>query len=545
MNDVARESLFISHPRLRKQWKIVENSMNNKEPAKKKRASSKKKAVEVSNNDVSYERDFMWKLINDFKSYLATITNDSGMFILLIFLIWILILIIFIYLFFFLLKKTKDSYDILYCERFIDWIIDLLAQLPTRRFFKKLLEHSFLLPAINLSELVKSQKGELFQAIVEKLEYYYFFEVDEFSGSALTTDEITERHYERIQHLQVIAYKFFSPTLRAFALRNVASIENRKNLSSNLSILSSEQIKDLSVRLGLINEKDNISSDILLESIILMHESRPPRLEGLIDMPIYPNEDIMWNEELKSSIDIFGLRCMALPKLNLQFLSIHDYLYRNFTLYQLNSAKELKDDLEDVIRRMAPRLSNDGSKTEFTGWARMSAQIEDFSMDEVVKPNLGQTAPSLVTSKVSVNLGTMSPEIQSEWKSIHQNDILFLVKISSNVPRDSSPDKNLPFPEAFGIVSVRGCQVEKVFDGKGNEIGIDGTIIARKQDDDKQKRRRNFIRDPNRPDYSDKQYRIDPTIQKRTFKVSLDANQYYVDIREDKDFLYEDKNRRR
>lgn len=87
MNDVARESLFISHPRLRKQWKIVENSMNNKEPAKKKRASSKKKAVEVSNNDVSYERDFMWKLINDFKSYLATITNDSGMFILLIFLI--------------------------------------------------------------------------------------------------------------------------------------------------------------------------------------------------------------------------------------------------------------------------------------------------------------------------------------------------------------------------------------------------------------------------------------------------------------------------
>ena len=31
---------------------VYENSMNNKEPAKKKRASSKKKAVEVSNNDV-------------------------------------------------------------------------------------------------------------------------------------------------------------------------------------------------------------------------------------------------------------------------------------------------------------------------------------------------------------------------------------------------------------------------------------------------------------------------------------------------------------
>ena len=32
--------------------------------------------------------------------------------------------------------------------------------------------------------------------------------------------------------------------------------------------------------------------------------------------------------------------CLALPKLNLQFLTLHDYLLRNLTLFQLESTCE-------------------------------------------------------------------------------------------------------------------------------------------------------------------------------------------------------------
>lgn len=43
---------------------------------------------------------------------------------------------------------------------------------------------------------------------------------------------------------------------------------------------------------------------------------------------------------------------LALPKLNLQFLSFHDYLLRNFILFQLESTYEIREDLEDAVKRV-------------------------------------------------------------------------------------------------------------------------------------------------------------------------------------------------
>ena len=69
---------------------------------------------------------------------------------------------------------------------------------------------------------------------------------------------------------------------------------------------------------------------------------------------------------------------LALPKLNLQFLTIHDYLLRNFNLFRLETTYEIRQDIEDVVKRLAPRISYPSSKTEFTGWARMAVEIELF-----------------------------------------------------------------------------------------------------------------------------------------------------------------------
>lgn len=48
------------------------------------------------------------------------------------------------------------------------------------------------------------------------------------------------------------------------------------------------------------------------------------------------------------------LGCLALPKLNLQFLTLHDYLLRNFNLFRLESTYEIRQDIEDVVCRMKP-----------------------------------------------------------------------------------------------------------------------------------------------------------------------------------------------
>ena len=43
---------------------------------------------------------------------------------------------------------------------------------------------------------------------------------------------------------------------------------------------------------------------------------------------------------------------LALPKLNLQYLTFHDYLLRNFNLFRLESTYEIRQDVEDVALRL-------------------------------------------------------------------------------------------------------------------------------------------------------------------------------------------------
>ncbi len=56
-----------------------------------------------------------------------------------------------------------------------------------------------------------------------------------------------------------------------------------------------------------------------------------------------------------------GEGCLALPKLHLQFLTLHDYLLRNFNLFRLESTYEIRQDIEDAVSRMKPRRAEDGS----------------------------------------------------------------------------------------------------------------------------------------------------------------------------------------
>lgn len=48
-----------------------------------------------------------------------------------------------------------------------------------------------------------------------------------------------------------------------------------------------------------------------------------------------------------------GETCLALPKLNLQFLTAHDYLLRNFSLFRLEATYEIREDIADVLSRVS------------------------------------------------------------------------------------------------------------------------------------------------------------------------------------------------
>lgn len=87
-------------------------------------------------------------------------------------------------------------------------------------------------------------------------------------------------------------------------------------------------------------EARNYSSKYLFIFQVSRYERRPSQLEALNSMPLYPTEDIIWNENIVPTEYFSGDGCLALPKLNLQFLTLHDYLLRNFNLFRLESTCE-------------------------------------------------------------------------------------------------------------------------------------------------------------------------------------------------------------
>lgn len=231
---------------------------------------------------------------------------------------------------------------------------------------------------------------------------------------------------------------------------------------------------------------------------ISRHERRISQLNALNEMPLYPTELIIWDENLVPSDFYHGDNCLALPKLNLQFLTLHDYLLRNFNLFRLESTYEIRQDIEDAVSRMLPWLSEEG-EVVFGGWARMALPIASFAVIDVAKPHIGEQKPSRVRADVSVVLNVRR-EVQEEWENLRKHDVCFLITVRPTMPIGSRYNPREPFIPQVGLTYVRGCEIEGMLDENGKVIE-DGP-------------------DPK------------PQLvgEKRTYRVWLDRNQYKADM---------------
>ncbi|KAJ8670444.1 hypothetical protein QAD02_001703 [Eretmocerus hayati] len=337
------------------------------------------------------------------------------------------------------------------------------------------------------------------------LKFYARFEISEETGDPLTDYDMTQIHYSKITSLQKAAFTKF-PELRSFALANVASVNNRDALFKHFGCLSQDKLRAIASYLNLVppEERERIENwyrldlDFLKELLITRHERRASQLEELNEMPLYPTEDIIWNESIVPTEYFSGEGCLALPKLNLQFLTLHDYLLRNFNLFRLESTYEIRQDIEDAISRLSPWRAEDGG-AYFGGWARMAQPIVHFAVVEVAKPNIGEKRPSRVRADITINLNVRK-EIKSEWENLRKHDVCFLVTLKPQNPIGQKYNHKLPFIPQVGLTTVRGCEVEGMLDTNGRVI-----------EDGPEPR-------PMLPGDT------------RTYRVWLDCNQYRVDM---------------
>ncbi|XP_004519648.1 intron-binding protein aquarius [Ceratitis capitata] len=441
--------------------------------------------------EVEWERHFLQNLIIQFLSILEAIS----------------------------LEGDVQPSIVAYCERFLEFIIDLEALLPTRRFFNTVLDDTHLLVRAQICNLVQREDGKLFGQLLDMLKFYTRFEISDVTGDSLTDHQMTQLHYKKITSLQRAAFAKF-PDLRLFALSNVASVDTRESLQRHFGALNATALKEIASFLNLVPESletpfqwHRLDDEFLKELLITRHERRCSQLEALNEMPLYPTEDIIWDENIVPSEYFSGDGCLALPKLNLQFLTLHDYLLRNFNLFRLESTYEIRQDIEDAVSRMLPWQSEDGDVV-FGGWARMALPIASFAVVEVTKPHIGERKPSRVRADVSVTL-SVRKEIKEEWENLRKHDVCFLITVKPTKPYGTKYNPREPFIPQTGLVYVRGCEVEGMLD-------VNGRVI----EDGPEPR-------PHLPG------------EQRTYRVWLDSNQYRLDmdsLQDGSDDVYESFN---
>lgn len=396
----------------------------------------------------------------------------------------------------------KDS--VLYCQRFIEFIIDIESQLPLRRFFHALLEDTHFIVRCQLSSLArhKSSYGQLFNQLVELLKLYSRYEIDLMTGNPLSDTEVLRRHEQRILSFQKILWSQYEH-LKEYATKPIKAIDNPAALYKIVTGFDSkEDLYNLLRTVGLADDETMSETDrdnaSLMASILMDHYRRyESQMSKINSIPLFPNESVIWDTNLVPDQYYNYEYPLALPKLNLQFLTMSDYLLRNFMLFKNESTYEIRQDIEDGIFRSKCRWTAEGNFA--TGpKQRMSLVIKDFAIIDVAEPKLGEQCPSRVRAKVVLNMDFVRPEWKTEWEQLRKHDTCFLISFRKPSESDKLGWPEGTFPAKHHVKYVRGCEIEGLVDSEGRLV--DENLESPKF-----------------------------TNNIRTFHVLMDCNQYQID----------------
>ncbi|KAF1743708.1 LOW QUALITY PROTEIN: hypothetical protein MXB_1243, partial [Myxobolus squamalis] len=360
-------------------------------------------------------------------------------------------------------------------------LIELESLLSTRRFFNVLLDDHHVIVKLRLCDLYTSSQDKVFRELWEILKFYSKIEIDDLKGVELNHNQLLQRHYDELTRLQKIAFLEFKNEMSDFFLAPVYRIDSRDSLIKYFSNLSDPNLHLFAHHCNIVNHVPGkkLSRDFLIELLTFKYEKTCTLLNTINKLPLYPDEQLLWHKPIIPEEDWSGENCLPLPKLNLQFLTLNDYLWRNFTLFILESTYSIKIDIEDAVTRLKPWM-NELGVTEFAGWARMALPLKEFSITSVGSTDVSTSNPLFVHADLTIST-RMRESFKSEWLGLRRHDPVFLIYIEyENVGTIfSKSDQFFPSKFQYGIISVRGAEVVGMMDEDGNVLN-EGSEYKRK-----------------------------------------------------------------
>ncbi|KAF3934389.1 hypothetical protein ABW20_dc0104584 [Dactylellina cionopaga] len=328
-------------------------------------------------------------------------------------------------------ERTMMTYT-LYSERMIELFTDLLSQLPTRRYVRGLLEDLLILPCIRLSPLYASTTSKHLRQLVGLLEHFYYFEDDSLGEPDISSTPLDSRYRQNITKLQQESLRVSKTKLMILGLANYASIAKKDDLELQISVLNDSELGELYQRLSFRQSYPQgiprqIDRQFMLCAIVEAFVQRPSVVQTIKKSSLLPTEDSLFDESLLPNSNYNGAYPLPIPKLNLQYLSMTDFLWRMFFLYRAEAFFEIRRDLQDTLRKIKPKLHH-GNVT-FAGKSKMAMQINRISIVEVAQPQVSEISPAYIRAELDLPFDNVTADTRQEWEALRSDDVVFLLSI--------------------------------------------------------------------------------------------------------------------
>ena len=363
-----------------------------------------------------------------------------------------------------------------YCERFMEFLTDLQSQFPTRRYVNTLLQDLNILVAIELSPLCRSSEGGLFRDFFALLRHYSHFPIDDHTGRQFSSVELSKRYDAQIAKLQRVALKHFKEKLGLLALANHGSLGRREDLESHLQSLNDDELVEYARLLGYRTEypglvKLKFTRAFTTECILFDYERKPTFQEVIKEMPILPTEQTLYEQSFIRNETYDGSHPLALPKLNLQYLTVGDFLWRSFILCRCEAFYEIRTALEDTVKRLQLRRDPAAGHERSAG-TKMALAISRPAIIEAFPPKVGEKYPAEVRAEVILNMSRISPNVQREWESLRPDDVVYLIALdkpgnSQRTLTNGNSDSSIP-EKPFRHLRI--AEVAQVLDDQGRSV---------------------------------------------------------------------------
>ncbi|RFU35852.1 hypothetical protein B7463_g493, partial [Scytalidium lignicola] len=353
---------------------------------------------------------------------------------------------------------------------------DLQSQLPTRRYVNTILNDLNVLPAIRMSPAFNDEENILLRDLYTLLSHYTYFSIDDHSGIQHSTTEAYDRHCARLATLQRVALKHFKDKLTILALSNYASIDKRSELETHLEALTDAEITKLCDLLDFrtsypSSTKVVTDRQFLTEILLSSYERRKTFQETARELSILPTEHTLFERSLLRSDDYNGSQPLAIPKLNLQYLTVGDFLWRSFTLHRCESFFEIRKDVEDTIKRLRPAPGR-GDAVHFEGFSKMALPITKPAILEAAPPLVGDDKPAVVKAEIALDVSKLADNIRREWDALRPDDVIFLLAIQAVDPSKLTTNgaSTIPYAQKLGLRYLRAAEVIQILDDKGRSL---------------------------------------------------------------------------